>query len=253
MDFKDKVVLVTGASRGIGSAIAQAFAEHNATVAVHYNRNQQQAKQTRESLKGQGHIIVQADVGDAQAVKEMVDSVVAQLGKIDILVNNAGVFSEHPIAEMSYDEWQTQWTQTLNVNLTGAANASYCAAQYMIQQGGGGRIINISSRGAFRGEPTAPAYGASKAGMNAMSQSLAQALAPHNIYVMTVAPGWIETDMAGHQLDEDGGESIRNQSPLKRIGKPEEIAHGVLFFASEGAEFMTGAILDANGASYLRT
>lgn len=252
MDFTGKVVLVTGASRGIGASIAQAFAEHHATVAVHYNRNQQQARQVRETLKGEGHILVQADVGDAQAVKEMVDSVVAQLGSIDILVNNAGIFTEHPIADVSYEDWQAQWEQTLNVNLMGAVNASYCASKYMIPQGGG-RIINVSSRGAFRGEPTAPAYGASKAGMNAMSQSLAQALAPHNIYVMTVAPGWIETDMAGHQLDADGGESIRNQSPLKRIGKPEEIAHGVLFFASEGAEFMTGAILDANGASYLRT
>jgi NAD(P)-dependent dehydrogenase (short-subunit alcohol dehydrogenase family) len=252
MDFKNKVVLVTGASRGIGESIAQAFAEHNATVAVHYNRNQQMAKQTLESLKGDGHIMVQADVADPQSVKEMVDSVVAQLGRIDVLVNNAGVFEEHPIAEVSYEEWQRQWMYTMNANLMGAANASFCAAQYMIKQGGG-RIINVSSRGAFRGEPTAPAYGASKAGMNAMSQSLAQALAPHNIYVTVVAPGWIETDMAGHQFEADDGESIRNQSPMKRIGKPEEIAYAVLFFASEGSEFMTGAILDANGASYLRT
>ena len=252
MDFTDKVVLVTGASRGIGRAIAQEFAKHNATVAVHYNRNQTAAKETRASLKGENHIIVQADVSDSEAVKVMIDSVVAQLGRIDVLVNNAGIFEEHPIAEVTYENWIAQWNRTIGANLTGAANASYCAAQYMIKQGGG-RIINVSSRGAFRGEPTAPAYGASKAGMNAMSQSLAQALAPHNIYVMVVAPGWVETDMAGHQLDSDGGDSIRNQSPLKRIGKPEEIAHGVVFFASEGAEFMTGAILDANGASYLRT
>ena len=252
MDFSDKVVLVTGASRGIGRAIAQQFAERNATVAVHYNRNQIAAKETQSSLKGDNHIIVQADISDPEAVKAMVDSVVAQLGHIDILVNNAGIFEEHPIAEVTYENWLDQWNRTLGANLTGAANASFCAAQYMIKQGGG-RIINVSSRGAFRGEPTAPAYGASKAGMNAMSQSLAQALAPNNIYVMAIAPGWIETDMAGHQLDSDGGESIRNQSPLNRIGKPEEIAYGVVFLASEGTEFMTGAILDANGASYLRT
>ena len=122
-----------------------------------------------------------------------------------------------------------------------------------MMKSGGGKIINITSRGAFRGEPNAPAYGASKAGLNAMSQSLAQYLAPYNIFVGVVAPGFVETDMARDYLEGAGGEAIRNQSPLQRVAQPEEVAYPVLFLASEGAEWLTGAILDANGASYLRT
>jgi NAD(P)-dependent dehydrogenase (short-subunit alcohol dehydrogenase family) len=118
---------------------------------------------------------------------------------------------------------------------------------------GGGRIVNISSRGAFRGEPTAPAYGASKAAMNSMGQSLAKALAPHNIFIGTVAPGFVETDMAARVLDTPAGDEIRNQSPLKRVAKPDEVAYAALFLASEGAEFSTGTIIDVNGASYLRS
>jgi len=117
----------------------------------------------------------------------------------------------------------------------------------------GGKIINITSRGAFRGEPEAPAYGASKAGQNAMSQSLAKALAPFNIYVYAVAPGWVETDMSTEFLAGPEGENILKQSPLGRIAKPEEIASAVLFLASKDADYMTGSIIDINGASYLRT
>jgi NAD(P)-dependent dehydrogenase (short-subunit alcohol dehydrogenase family) len=122
----------------------------------------------------------------------------------------------------------------------------------MIHQGGG-RIVNVSSRGAFRGEPDSPAYGASKAGLNAMSQSLAKYLAPHNIYVMVVAPGWVDTDMATDSLKGPGGQEIRAQSPLGRVATADEVAYTVLFLASEGAEFLTGAVVDVNGASYLRT
>jgi NAD(P)-dependent dehydrogenase (short-subunit alcohol dehydrogenase family) len=122
----------------------------------------------------------------------------------------------------------------------------------MIRQGGG-RIVNISSRGAFRGEPDAPAYGASKAGMNAMSQSLARYLAPYNIFVGVVAPGFVQTEMAREALMGSSGEAIRQQSPLGRVARADEVAYAVLFLASEGAEFMTGAIIDVNGASYLRT
>ena len=118
---------------------------------------------------------------------------------------------------------------------------------------GGGKIINVSSRGAFRGEPEAPAYGASKAGMNAMGQSLAWALAPHGIFVTTVAPGWVETDMTRSFLAGPEGEGIRNQSPLQRVAVPEEIAETVLFLASDRADYLTGCIVDVNGASYLRS
>ncbi|MGJ3238672.1 MAG: SDR family NAD(P)-dependent oxidoreductase [Anaerolineae bacterium] len=246
LDFTGKTVLVTGGSRGIGRAIATQFAEAGAIVAVHYVRNAEAAEATRATLKGEGHMLVQADMAQSDQVQAMVEAVVAQLGRLDVLVNNAGVFFDHKIAEVDYQHWLDSWQQTIAVNLFGAANACWCAAHYMIQQGGG-RIVNVTSRGAFRGEPNAPAYGASKAGMNSMSQSLAQALAPHNIYVTAVAPGWVETDMAEGFLEAGAA-----QSPLQRVAKPDEIAHAVLYLASDGAEFTTGAILDVNGASYLR-
>ena len=140
----------------------------------------------------------------------------------------------------------------LDTNVLGAANASYCAGRAMIAQGGG-RIVNVSSRGAFRGEPTGPAYGASKAALNSMSQSLAKHLAPYGISVGVVAPGFVQTDMAREALSGQSGIEIRAQSPFNRVAQPEEVAYAVLFLASEGAEFMTGAIIDVNGASYLRT
>jgi NAD(P)-dependent dehydrogenase (short-subunit alcohol dehydrogenase family) len=252
MDFSDKIVLVTGASRGIGRAIAERFADLGARVAVHYHRNEAAARAVVASLPGGPHLIVGADVKDAAAVQGMVDRVVAEMGGLDVLVNNAGIFEHHPADEVDYETWQAMWHDVLQTNLVGAANASFCAARHMMARGGG-RIVNVSSRGAFRGEPKAPAYGASKAGMNAMSQSLAKQLAPHNIFVGVVAPGFVETDMAEDHLAGPEGDGIRNQSPLGRVAKPEEVAYAVVFLASEGAEFMTGAIIDVNGASYLRT
>lgn len=252
MDFSGKIALVTGASRGIGRECARQFAQCGARVAVHYHRNRRAAEDTLAALSGSGHIIVQGDMADPDAVQRMVNTVVEQMGGLHILVNNAGIYEEHKIAEVSYDQWQAGWQRTLAANLVGPANACYCAARHMMQHGGG-RIVNVSSRGAFRGEPEGPAYGASKAGLNSMSQSLAKALAPHHIFVGVVAPGWVETDMAVEHLSGPDGDNIRSQSPLGRVAKPEEVAYAVLFLASEGAEFTTGAVLDVNGASYLRT
>lgn len=252
MRFDGKVVLVTGASRGIGAAIARLFAAQGAQVAVHYHRSRAGAESVAHALPAGPHLVVQADLADAGAVAGMVESVVREMGRIDVLVNNAGMYEEHPLAATDYESWQTAWRRTIDTNLIGAANASYCAARQMIAQGGG-RIVNVSSRGAFRGEPDAPGYGASKAGMNAMGQSLARHLAPYNVFVGTVAPGWVETDMAADTLSGPGGDEIRGQSPLGRVARPEEVAYAVLFLASEGAEFTTGTIIDVNGASYLRT
>ena len=252
MRFDGKTALVTGASRGIGREIARQFAERGATVAAHYHQNRAAAEDTAASLEGRDHMIVRADLADAAAIKTMVDEVAQSFGRIDILINNAGAYEDHPLTEVSYAAWQARFQRILAVNLLGAANAIYCAAHYMIRTGGG-RIVNISSRGAFRGEPTAPAYGASKAGMNSMGQSLAKHLAPHNIFIGTVAPGFVETDMAAEFLAGPQGEFIRGESPLGRVAKPEEVAYVALFLASEGAEFATGCIIDVNGASYLRT
>lgn len=252
MDFTGKTVLITGGSRGIGRAAAVAFAEKGAKVAVNFRSDKNAALKTMEMMEGEGHLPIQADISRPAVVQQMVDTVVREYGRLDILVNNAGIFEAHPIGRCSYEEWQESWKRTLDSNLIGAANACYCAARHMIRQGGG-RIVNVSSRGAFRGEPGQPAYGASKAGMNAMGQSLAQELAPHNIFVGTVAPGFVETDMATGLLESEAGEAIRRQSPTGRVAQPEEVAYCILFLASEQAAFTTGCILDINGASYLRT
>ena len=153
----------------------------------------------------------------------------------------------------SYEEWQAAWQATLGVNLVGAANATWCAVQHMTASGRrGGRIVNVGSRGAFRGEPTHPAYGASKAGLHAFGQSLAVALAPHGITVASVAPGYVATDMTAEELATPAGDAIRAQSPFGRVATVEEIAAAVVYLASPEAEWASGAVLDLNGASYLR-
>lgn len=252
MDFSGRVVLVTGGARGIGREVARQFAVAGATVAIHYRQSFAEAVKTHQAIGGDPHLLLQADLADPVQVEALITSVVGTLGRIDILVNNAAIFEPHPIATCGYDEWQSAWQQTLATNLLGAANASFCAAQFMMRQGGG-RIINVSSRGAFRGEPTAPAYGASKAALNAMSQSLAQALAPHNIFVSVVAPGFVDTERVAPKVSGPGGEAIRSQSPLNRVARVDEVARTILFLASEGTDFLTGAIIDVNGASYLRS
>jgi NAD(P)-dependent dehydrogenase (short-subunit alcohol dehydrogenase family) len=203
-------------------------------------------------LPGDGHFAAKADISNPIAVQKLVEAVSNEFGRLDIVINNAGIYIPHPIDSTEYKDWVKAWHDTLATNLTGAANICYCAAQQMMKQGGG-RIVNISSRGAFRGEPDHPAYGASKAGLNAMSQSLAKKLAPHNIYVTAIAPGFVETDMAKEYLDGPEGEAVKAQSPLNRAATPEEIAKAILWMSSEGCEYVTGAILDVNGASYLRT
>ena len=252
MDFTGKMALVTGASRGIGRAVASALADRGARIAVHYNQNEAAADETLSSLKGGPHMKVRADVAEPEAVSTMVESVIATMGRIDVLVNNAGIFEEHPLENVSFEDWIDNWRRTIDINLMGSAHAAYCVARHMMEKGGG-RIVNVTSRGAFRGEPEAPAYGASKAGQNAMSQSLAKALAPFNIFVYAVAPGWVKTEMSEEGLAGPEGDTIRGQSPLNRVATPEEVARAVIFLASEGSDFMTGCILDVNGASYLRS
>ncbi|HEX4947730.1 MAG TPA: SDR family NAD(P)-dependent oxidoreductase [Blastocatellia bacterium] len=248
MNFTNQIVLVTGTARGIGRAIAQLFAQHGATVALHYHSNRTDAERTLASLPGTDHALFQADLTKPEATQTLVETIVARYGRLNVLVNNAGIYQDHPIASVSFADWQAAWRATIDTNLIGTANLMYWAAQQMMRQGGG-RIVNISSRGAFRGEPTAPAYGASKAALNAMSQSLAQALAPHQVFVYVVAPGFVETERVAYKLSDD----IRNQSPLKRVAHPDEVARTVLFLASEGTDFLTGCIVDVNGASYLRS
>lgn len=251
MSMTCNVVLVTGASRGIGRAVAVRLAEEGASVAVHFRQNLAGAKETLRKMKEGHHVMLQAEMGDPDEVKGLVEQTVSAFGRLDVVVNNAGIYDLHDITTLSYADWQDAWKRTLAANLVGPANLTYCAVHQMMKQGGG-KIINIGSRGAFRGEPIAPAYGSAKAGLNSLGQSMAQRLAPHNIYVYTIAPGFVETDMIADLLGGPDAEALRNQSPLGRTARPDEIAGIVLFLASDGSEYMTGCIIDANGASYLR-
>jgi NAD(P)-dependent dehydrogenase (short-subunit alcohol dehydrogenase family) len=245
-------VLVTGGSRGIGAAIARAFAANGDRVAVHYGQSRAAAEEVLAGLPGEGHLLAEAELADPDAVRRLVDDAAEGLAGLDVLVNNAGVFLAHPPLDTSYDDWQAAWTRTLSTNLVGAANATFCAVPHLVARGGGA-VVNVSSRGAFRGEPSCPAYGASKAALNAFGQSMAVALAPRGITVGTVAPGFVQTEMAREVLDGPGGDAVRAQSPLGRVARPEEVADAVLWLASPGARFATGTIIDVNGASYLRS
>ncbi|GGM60394.1 SDR family NAD(P)-dependent oxidoreductase [Dactylosporangium sucinum] len=243
-------VLVTGASRGIGEAIARAFAAHGDRVALHHRNSPGLAEQVLAELpvsESGGHAIVSGDLADPASVRAFVDAAAAALGGLDVVVNNAATAIEHPILEHGYDEWQAAWQETLAVNLVGPANVCWCAARHL---GPGGRIINVSSRGAFRGEPRYPAYGAAKAGLNSLTQSLALALGPSGIAVTAVAPGFVATDMGQAIMDQGDGDAIRAQSPFNRVARPEEVADAVLFLAS--SEWSSGSVLDLNGASYFR-
>ena len=251
MAGRGRAVLVTGSSRGIGAAVAREFAAAGDRVAVHYGASRGAADEVAASLVGDGHVVVGADLADPEAVRAMVAAAAEGLGGLDVLVNNAGVFMPHPITETTYEEWQRAWHDTLAVNLLGAANAAWCAVPHMIEAGGG-RIVNVSSRGAFRGEPRSPAYGASKAAIVAFGQSLARALGPHRIAVTTVAPGWTDTDMAADTLAGPRGDEIRAESPLGRVAAPEDVARAVLYLASPEAEMASGTVIDVNGASFLR-
>ena len=250
-DTGGRAVLVTGGSRGIGAAVARAFAAAGDRVAVHYGRNAAKAEAVAAGLAGSGHTVVGADLRDPEAVRAMVDAAAERLGGLDVLVNNAGIFAPHPITETTYEEWQQGFRDTLGVNLVGAANVTWCAVRHMLRAGGGA-IVNVSSRGAFRGEPGQPAYGASKAGLIAFGQSLARDLGAHGITVTAVAPGFTETDMATEALAGERGAARRAESPLGRVAAPEEVAAAVEFLASPEARMTTGTVLDVNGASYLR-
>ncbi|MFF2526167.1 SDR family NAD(P)-dependent oxidoreductase [Streptomyces liangshanensis] len=245
-------VLVSGASRGLGRAVAQAFAARGDVVAVHHGTHAADARRTLESLAGTGHVLVGGDLSDPAEVARVADEAAEGLGGIDVLVNNAAVNERHPLPTTSYEEWTETWRRHLSVNVLATALLSHRAARDMIDRGVAGRIVNVGSRGAFRGEPDHPAYGATKAAVHAMGQSLAVSLAPYGIGVASVAPGFFETERVAPRLTGPEGDTIRAQSPFGRVGRVEEVASAVVWLASPEAVWSSGTILDLNGASHLR-
>jgi 3-oxoacyl-[acyl-carrier protein] reductase len=264
-------VLVTGSSRGVGAATALAFAQRGDRVVVHYRSAEAPARELLERLPGEGHALVRADLADPAEVARLAEEAAAALGRVDVLVNNAALFldpvgpvgtggsrrGDHRVTDVDYATWTRIWQQTLATNLLGPANLTWCVVRHMTQVDPAaglprGRIVNIGSRGAYRGEPDVPAYGASKAALHAFGQSMAVALAPEGISVVSLAPGFIATDMAAAMLDGPQGAGIRAQSPFGRVATPEEVAAAVVTLADPGAEWVSGAIVDFNGASHLR-
>ena len=250
LDFTGQNVLITGASRGIGRAAAKLFAEHGAGVLVHYNSDLKAAEETVAELEPGNHHVLQADLSDAEEVRSLSDAAIDVAGRVHVLVNNAGIWVDHKVAEVSFDEWRQAWERTIAINLLGPVYLAHGMIQHMIEQGGG-RVVNVTSRGAFRGEPDGPAYGAAKAGLNAAGQSLAKAVGGRNVFVYNVAPGFVATEMATEFLAGPRGDFIRNESPLGRVAKPEEVAWTIMLLAAPGSDFMTGAIVYVDGGGLI--
>ena len=243
MKFAGKVALVTGAARGIGEAIALTLAREGADVVV-TDVDLEDAQRVAQEIKGLGRKAkaIQADVSQREAVQRLVSEAVSLFGKIDILVNNAGIIRRGTFLEHDPQDWE----KVLSVNLGGTFNCAKEVVPLMIKQGGG-KIINISSVVGRMGDiASAPSYGTSKGAINTFTKSLARELAPYGINVNAVAPHAIETDMS-REWSEEKRRQIVEAIPLKRLGKPEEVAEVVAFLASDGAGFITGQILDVNG------
>jgi NAD(P)-dependent dehydrogenase (short-subunit alcohol dehydrogenase family) len=250
MDLNKSVVLVTGASGGIGAAISRDLAKANATVAVHYNSSEKNAKKLVNEI-GHGSKCFQADLTDPKQAMKLFDDVMKEYGKVDVLVNNAGLFRTSPI-EISEEEWLEDWNTTLALNLTSVGVLCQAAINHF-KKNAGGRIINIASRAAFRGETRDHlAYAASKGGMVSLSRSIARSFGKDSIKSFVIAPGFVRTKMAEEHLKKHENEMIANEIALDRITEPEDIAPLVVLLASGKMDHATGTSIDINAGSYMR-
>ena len=247
IDLRDRKVLITGGSRGIGRAAAILFARAGADVAINYFKNKQKAEEVTAEIRklGRRGLAVQGNVASFDDARRNVDEVLQAFGRIDVLVNNAGIWEYGAIHEMTPEEWQ----RTLDINLNGVFYFTRLVVPHMMKQRSG-RIIHISSTAGQRGEAFHSHYAATKGAIIAFTKSLAPELADYGILVNCVAPGWVNTDMSAEALVEER-DTILRTIPLKRAGEPEEIAGAVLFLASDLATYITGEILNVNGGSVL--
>lgn len=243
MVLSNKVAIITGASRGIGKAIALAMANAGAKVVVNYASNDVAAGEVVEQIRatGQKAIMFKADVAESEAADGLIQAAQAEFGRIDILVNNAGITRDNLLVRMKDEDWDA----VLGLNLKGAFNCSRAAAKAMLKQKYG-RIINISSVVGLTGNPGQANYAAAKAGLLGMTKSLAKELASRNITVNAVAPGYIRTEMTAQLPEKVSGEMLA-QIPMKRFGEPDEIADLVLFLASDAAKYITGQTIAVDG------
>jgi NAD(P)-dependent dehydrogenase (short-subunit alcohol dehydrogenase family) len=248
IDLSGKTVLITGGSRGIGAAAALLFGEAGASVGVNYYRNETAAAEVARAIGSGRAEPIQADMADPEAVERMIGRLTERFGRLDVLVNNAAIFALNRFDRDDYDGWQRGWRETLGVNLLGAANAAFLAMRAM-RAHGGGRIINIASRAAFRGETEFADYGASKAALVNLTRSIARSCAPQGITAVAVAPGFVQTDMAAEAIATQGDE-LRAQVPMGRIATVEDVAGVIVFLASPHAAYLNGATVDVNGGSW---
>lgn len=250
IDLSSQKILVTGASRGIGKAIATQLAKSGARVGIHYNQNQEEAQKLKEIL-GEKTFLFQADLSDNQQVATLFEEVLQKMKGLTALVNNAGIALSSPL-DMEAHQWLENWQKTLQVNLTATGLLSRLAIQYFIKQKIEGRLVHISSRAAFRGDTSDYfAYAASKAGMVSLSHSIARAYGKNGSKSFVIAPGFTRTDMAEAFIEAYGEDFALNDIALPELTQPQDIAPLATLLVSGLADHATGTSIDVNAGSYV--